>query len=602
MHKFGVVLVVGLWAIPAQAADAPAIKTAIEKGTKALKGFGHAQLPPGAQHGPGGAGMCGLALLEAGVLTSDPVVQRIATFVRAEVWSQWQIYQVAPVVMFLDRLGEPGDTLLIQVMACRIAAGQGTTGGWGYPAPMLDEAVSARFRAAGSSWTGGLHPDVQRLGPWVAQQQAMQGPTYDFSNTQFALLALWAARRHGVATENLLAKAEAGARRLMLPGGGWPYMEGEAATPPMTCAGLLVLVTGYGARIGVTTMRAGGRPTAPTAPLPRPGGGNPLVGDLKNDPQVRAGLNFLGKAMSSGGDAVAGDLYFLWSLERVGVIYGLDKIGDVNWYDWGTAYLLRTQGMDGGWSSAGGRANTTGRPDVETAFALLFLCKADQLRELTTHMKGGKLPDSVVKTPPPAEVKPAPMPKPTTPTTPPPVKPDQPMPMPPTPAPMPADVNVQPADADVAKLAADLINAKPAQQAVLIEQYQEARGSNYTEALARGCARLTGEMQKKARQALADRLSNMKANTLREKLQETDVEIRRAAALACAIKEDKAHVPDLITALGDRESLVVKAARAALKSLTSQDFGPAADAPPAERAAAQAQWRTWWAKQPASKP
>src|SRR4029079_11850524 len=37
------------------------------------------------------------------------------------------------------------------------------------------------------------------------------------------------------------------------------------------------------------------------------------------------------------GDGILGnrDFYFLWSLERVGVIYGLDKIGGVDWYDIG---------------------------------------------------------------------------------------------------------------------------------------------------------------------------------------------------------------------------------------------------------------------------
>src|SRR5262249_40686681 len=99
-----------------------------------------------------------------------------------------------------------------------------------------------------------------------------------------------------------------------------------------------------------------------------------------------------------------------------------------------------------------------------------------------------------------------------------------------------------------------------------------------------------------ARDALADRLTRMTANTLREKLRDEDVEVRRAAALACAMKDDRAQVPALIELLEDREPLVVRAARAALKSLTEQDFGPEADATRAERTKAVAAWKAWWAK------
>ena len=55
---------------------------------------------------------------------------------------------------------------------------------------------------------------------------------------------------------------------------------------------------------------------------------------------------------------------------------------------------------------------------------------------------------------------------------------------------------------------------------------------------------------------------------------------RRAAALACAMKEDKAHLAKLIELLQDGEQPVARAAYVALKSLTSQDFGPARDAGP----------------------
>jgi len=41
---------------------------------------------------------------------------------------------------------------------------------------------------------------------------------------------------------------------------------------------------------------------------------------------------------------------------------------------------------------------------------------------------------------------------------------------------------------------------------------------------------------------------------------------------------------------------VARAAHAALKNLTKQDFGPDADASRAERAQAIERWNDWWSK------
>jgi ribosome-binding factor A len=77
---------------------------------------------------------------------------------------------------------------------------------------------------------------------------------------------------------------------------------------------------------------------------------------------------------------------------------------------------------------------------------------------------------------------------------------------------------------------------------------------------------------------------------------DADAEVRRAAALACAMREEKQHVARLIELLDDPEPPVARAAYAALKSLTGRDFGPAADASRAEVKKAAAAWKAWWAK------
>src|SRR5262249_28707287 len=93
-------------------------------------------------------------------------------------------------------------------------------------------------------------------------------------------------------------------------------------------------------------------------------------------------------------------------------------------------------------------------------------------------------------------------------------------------------------------------------------------------ALAQAIPQLTGAAKRKARDALAERLGRMTAATLRAKLQSDDAEIRRAAALACAIKGDIRFAGELIPLLEDPEPTVVRAAETALKTLSGQDLGP----------------------------
>ncbi len=108
----------------------------------------------------------------------------------------------------------------------------------------------------------------------------------------------------------------------------------------------------------------------------------------------------------------------------------------------------------------------------------------------------------------------------------------------------------------------------------MLEKLRESKGASNTEALALAIPQLKGSMKVKARDALAERLARMTATTLRAKLQADNAEIRRAAALACATKEDTRLAADLIPLLEDTQSSVARAAETALKTLTGQDLGP----------------------------
>lgn len=75
--------------------------------------------------------------------------------------------------------------------------------------------------------------------------------------------------------------------------------------------------------------------------------------------------------------------YFLWSIERVGVLCNLDTIGGKDWYRWGVNLLLPAQRPDGSWL---GRGNG-GSPVIDTSMALLFLKRSDLLPDLRQSLQ-----------------------------------------------------------------------------------------------------------------------------------------------------------------------------------------------------------------------
>ena len=271
-----------------------------------------------------------------------------------------------------------------------------------------------------------------------------------------------------------------------------------------------------------------------------------------------------------------GDLYFLWSMERVGVIYGVDKIGGFDWYDIGSTVLVRSQSPDGTWGVSSYGA------EVNTAFAVLFLCRSNLARDLSskvqkdptsTEMRAGAGPSATELLPN----------RPTTPVS--------------TPAPLPVLNLPNPTNDEAITRASSMLKASGADWTKLLTESRDGKGANFTRALVLTAANTAdGGRKKQVREALAERLCRMNAATLRTMLKAEEVELRRAAALACAMKDDKTHIPDLINALTDADDDVVRAAKAGLKSLTGKDFGPASMSA-GQKALAVSAWKEWYAKE-----
>jgi hypothetical protein len=207
---------------------------------------------------------------------------------------------------------------------------------------------------------GGWHYDVQAAtGTGVQQPGAKPADHFDFSNTQFAVLGLRAAANAGARVprstwERALALYE---REHKKKDGGWSY-HGDtkfSSTGTMTAAGA------YGWMICKTSLNE-------RLPLEEVKGAEPF----------RMASEFLAKLASptTGGDPY----YYLYSLERMCMAAGMERIGDQDWYSMGATWLLAQQGADGIWTGVYGE-------NANTCLALLFLKRAFVR---TPYIKTGK--------------------------------------------------------------------------------------------------------------------------------------------------------------------------------------------------------------------
>jgi hypothetical protein len=369
---------------PKKVADkvsAKRVNEAIDHGVQyLLETYKTADNWPALSHKLGVTAFAGLTLLVCDVAPNDPVVLKTAAEVRTKVLTSTSNYDLATSILFLDKLGDKADEGLIRLLASRLLAGQNQSGGWSYECPILTDLQAIQSLA--------LTKKEEAAG-LMAVQNVGSKANGDNSNTQFALLALWAARRHDVPVKKALSLAGLRFRTFQLPGGGWGYNIGDthSASPAMACVGLL----------GLAMAKA---VLADKAPAPTQAAGTQAQGEdkvaIELDEYMRKGFDSLVTDLHTpSADAKAKfagpNLYMMWSVERVGVLYEMPKIKGFDWYQWGVNSLLPRQKMDGSWDAGNfGYGHT-----VDTCLALLFLKRANLVQDLTDslfNLQGISLP------------------------------------------------------------------------------------------------------------------------------------------------------------------------------------------------------------------
>ena len=402
------------------------INQAVAKGVAYLKRKVHdtetIRYHLGFGNGPhaGAMALLGLTLLECGVPPDDPAVVTALKRVQAEIPQLTFTYALAAAVLFLDRLDDPGQRKgparhreQIQALALQLIRGQNEHGGWSYTCRLLKP------------------KEPQQLLHELADKKFKPGPSSvndDNSNVQFATLALWVARKHGVPTAPALALVANRFRNSQNPDGSWGYrLKTRTWRDSMTCAGLLGLAVGWGLTEGKgpgkhpaidkgfqylnKIVGTSYRVAAPEAAL-RHKNTRQLEEQsqrfAKADKKERAQifkdspkLNVPNLLRGTLIDAEAeGDLYFLWSLQRTATIYDLKTIAGKDWYAWASAIIVASQKPDGSWDD-----RFPGVPD--TCFALLFLRRANLVKDLTDKLRTLGVAPGVGNAPPPQGSPPA---------------------------------------------------------------------------------------------------------------------------------------------------------------------------------------------------
>jgi len=360
---------------PAQAhpkVDQKRVNEAIEKGVAWLRKADRSQVY-------GSTELTLWTLLHAGVPETDALFKQLLAEVLG--LEPYSTYAVSLQAMILEELDRVKHQRRIAQCAQFLVDNQSSKGWWGYgkPTPFVDQipapTAGTRRREVATPGTKPKkgEPPV-RLKPPVLQtiqiKKKRDGDPHDNSNSQYAALGLRACHDAGIVFEKQVielarkwwvesAHAEQNSKE-GYPPMGWGYT--ERGCNPTGCGAMTAGAVGalviYDYMLDENAQKS----------LP-----------WKRDPAVMGGMNWLAKnftvTKNAGWCDVGGEpgphYYYLYALERAGVLYGTEWIGKHEWYPEGANLLLQSQKGDGSWGGV-----NTWDAHSDTCFAILFLRRA----------------------------------------------------------------------------------------------------------------------------------------------------------------------------------------------------------------------------------
>ncbi|HZN62413.1 MAG TPA: hypothetical protein VFC90_08425 [Planctomycetota bacterium] len=308
-----------------------------------------------------------LTLNHANVKADNPVFEKcLKSMLEAKLE---YTYRVSLQAMALHRLDAKKHQDRIAECAQWLVDTQCFEGEWGYPGTLADERSNPKpvtVEPPKKEIPKGAPPGTEAQ--WNIRRKVRPDPKIkgDQSNAQFALLGLRACQESGV---EIPKETWGAARKFMLytqrPDGGWGYYFGDrkdkTSYGSLTLAGI--------AAVAICEYYLGTKEPLKVASIQRGVGWMARRLDYSENPLVTS---------SNVIDPRAWHYYYLYSIERTGIILNTEKFGDREWYPGGAQWLIKNQQPAGSWST-GVRlqwvaAGSMVTPD--TCLAILFLTRS----------------------------------------------------------------------------------------------------------------------------------------------------------------------------------------------------------------------------------
>jgi hypothetical protein len=282
------------------------------------------------QRDVGFTGLTLYALAHAGVTVEDKAVKRGARWLVASL-ARPRTYDASLAIMALATLDRKAHAKRIARLASLLETGQCKNGQWSYRL--------RRGRAGG-----------------------------DNSNTQFAILALWYARRAGATVSpETFERCRKYFEDSQNEDGGWGYSakERKKSYGSMVATGLAAIAV---SRAGQEKLRLSDPKLRKDSATAKAVAWIEKHFAVDRNPEASFKLGEMQGVRKQITDSFW-QLYWLWSLERAATLAGVERFGEHDWYAEGARHLLDRQRDDGSW--VGSEA-----PLPATTFALLFLSRS----------------------------------------------------------------------------------------------------------------------------------------------------------------------------------------------------------------------------------
>ena len=358
--------------------DPKKVDDAIKKGLQFLRGCEHS---PGHEGNVNCDELLALACLHGGMTSDDPHLKNLLARILSARLER--TYKVSLQAVLLEEMSRVWYQSRIAQCAQFLVDNQCSNGQWGYgePSTFADavptgppppKEVASAVRNSGDDAPAPGEKKKPKVLRRIAIKKQREGPASgDNSNSQYAALGLRSCSDAGIQIpEEVLNSAERWWRSSLMS------EEAQAGSAPVaTGPAPSAAPVGWSYNL---TERPWGSMTAGA------------VGSLsiclylenkpwKSDKDVLGGLEWLSKnwAITSNpkiprtDEQFSAHYYYLYALERAGILAGTARVGSHDWYQEGARYLLAQQKHNGSWVSA-----SDWHPEWATSFAILFLKRA----------------------------------------------------------------------------------------------------------------------------------------------------------------------------------------------------------------------------------